>query len=169
GGREPGLPLLERAGVGEQRDPLARADAKRIVALGTCAPDALDLRTVHDLLTGVALDPQAFGDVDLLRCSRHLLGLASEPGHKCPSEGGYAPLPTVVARLTARSSVPPPRIARAKPALEPARRDSFSVAMKSRTVFDSEGATAPLRTSPSTLRPRSPPSSRRGAVLSAWR
>src|SRR5439155_6541542 len=38
------------------------------------------------------------------------------------SEGGSAPLPTVVARLTARSSLPPPqtknRIARAKPALD---------------------------------------------------
>src|SRR6058998_4013971 len=34
------------------------------------------------------------------------------------SEGGCAPLPTVVARLTAHSSVPPPRIAPAKPALE---------------------------------------------------
>ena len=37
------------------------------------------------------------------------------------SEGGFAPLPTVVARLTARSSLPPPktrnRIARAKPAV----------------------------------------------------
>jgi hypothetical protein len=26
------------------------------------------------------------------------------------SEGGFAPLPTVVARLTARSSVPPPNV-----------------------------------------------------------
>ena len=34
------------------------------------------------------------------------------------SEGGFAPLPTVVARLAAHSSVPPPGIAPAKPALE---------------------------------------------------
>ena len=38
------------------------------------------------------------------------------------SEGGFAPLPTVVARLAARSSLPPPqtngRMAPAKPALE---------------------------------------------------
>src|SRR5947207_3109768 len=41
-------------------------------------------------------------------------------GGFAPSAGGFAPLPTVVARLAARSSVPPPRIARAKPALEAA-------------------------------------------------
>jgi hypothetical protein len=36
------------------------------------------------------------------------------------SEGDFVPLPTVVARLAARSSLPPPRIsvAPAKPALE---------------------------------------------------
>jgi len=34
---------------------------------------------------------------------------ASEGGF-AGSEGGFAPLPTVVARLTARSSLPPPRI-----------------------------------------------------------
>src|SRR5262249_50665281 len=33
------------------------------------------------------------------------------------SEGGFAPLPTVVARLAPCSSLPPPRIAPAKPAL----------------------------------------------------
>ena len=40
------------------------------------------------------------------------------------SEGGCAPLPTVVTRLTARSSLPPPeiRIAPAKPALERGQR-----------------------------------------------
>jgi hypothetical protein len=40
------------------------------------------------------------------------------------SEGGFAPLPTVVTRLSARSSLPPPEdsIAPAKPALESAGR-----------------------------------------------
>src|ERR671937_584580 len=54
-------------------------------------------------------------------------GARTEVGHSVTSlwrwawhvsEGGFAPLPTVVARLTAHSSVPPPRIAPAKPALE---------------------------------------------------
>src|SRR5204862_3351564 len=49
------------------------------------------------------------------------------------SEGGFAPLPTVVARLTARSSVPPASIARAKLALELARRGCLSVALNSPT------------------------------------
>jgi hypothetical protein len=41
------------------------------------------------------------------------------------SEGGFAPLPTGVARLAARSFLPPPkrRIAPAKPALESGKDD----------------------------------------------
>src|SRR5256712_8252545 len=79
--REPGLALLEGARIGEQPDALARADAERVAALRAHAPAALDLRAVHDLLAGVALDPQALGDVDLRGLAGRLFGLASEPGH----------------------------------------------------------------------------------------
>src|SRR5205814_7799022 len=45
------------------------------------------------------------------------------------SEGGFAPLPTVVTRLTAHSSLPPPatRIAPAKPALERSLHDASHI------------------------------------------
>src|SRR5206468_3407781 len=67
GRRQPGVTLLERARIGEHRDALARGDPERIVALGADAAGALHLGAVHDLLAGVALDPQPLGDDDLAR------------------------------------------------------------------------------------------------------
>ena len=65
-GGEPGLALLEGALVHDGGDALARADPERIAALRAHAPGPVDLGTVHDLLAGVALDPETFRDVDLL-------------------------------------------------------------------------------------------------------
>src|SRR4029453_10841189 len=81
-----GLVLLEGAGVDEERDALARGDAEGIVALGTHATGPLHLGTGHDLLARIALDPQAFGDDDLLRRPLRLLRLAREPGHGLPPQ-----------------------------------------------------------------------------------
>src|SRR5262249_29643395 len=79
GRRQPRLALLERAGVDELPDALARRDPERIVALRAHAPAALHLGAIDDLLAGVALDPQPFGDDDLA-AARLLFPL--EPGHR---------------------------------------------------------------------------------------
>src|SRR5438093_6973522 len=59
--------LLERAGIGDLPDALACRYPERIMALRADAPGALHLGPVHDLLAGVALDPEALGDDDLAR------------------------------------------------------------------------------------------------------
>src|SRR5205814_9052928 len=64
--------------------------------------------------------PRRFSSAAGGGCPRSGGGFAHSAGASAHSAGGCAPLPTVVARLAARSSVPPPRIARAKPALEAA-------------------------------------------------
>src|SRR5204862_1096325 len=86
---EGGVALLERAGVGEGRDPLAGPDAERVAALRAHAPRALHLGPVDDLLARVALDPQALGDDDLLARPLDLV-LLPEPGHGLPrrAQGG---------------------------------------------------------------------------------
>src|SRR5215470_12331913 len=70
------------AGSFEERETglaeaLARRDAERIVALRAHAPAAFHLGAIDDLLAGVALDPQPFGDDDLA-AARLLFAL--EPG-----------------------------------------------------------------------------------------
>src|SRR5262245_66125204 len=79
---EPGLALLERAGVDELADALAGRDPERVVALRAHAPAALHLGPVDDLLAGVALDPPPFGNDDL-PAARLLFAL--EPGHRYPT------------------------------------------------------------------------------------
>src|SRR5438552_3113234 len=83
GADEPGVPLLERAAIGQRGDALAGADAEGIPAFRAHPPGALDLGPVDDLLAGVALDPQALGDDDLLAPALRLV-LPSEPGHGLP-------------------------------------------------------------------------------------
>src|SRR5262249_2447872 len=78
-GAKPGLVLLERALVGEQGDPLAGGDAERVAAARTHAAGAVDLGPVHDLLAGVALDPESFGDGPLRPLA--LFPALPEPGH----------------------------------------------------------------------------------------
>src|SRR6266545_2296493 len=65
-GGEPGLAFLEGAFVHDGGDALARADPEGIAALGADTPRPIDLGAVDDLLAGVALDPETFGDIDLL-------------------------------------------------------------------------------------------------------
>src|SRR2546426_2285001 len=81
GRRQTRLALLERAGIGEHRDALPGGDPEGIVALGTDAAGALHLGAVHDLLAGVALDPQSFGDGDFARLASRLVRLTPEPRH----------------------------------------------------------------------------------------
>src|SRR4029434_9417987 len=83
---DPGLCVLEGPAVDQERDALARGDAERIVALRTHATGPLHLGAGHDLLARVALDPQAFGDDDLLRRPLGLLRLAREPGQGLPPQ-----------------------------------------------------------------------------------
>ena len=81
GRRQTRVALFEGAGIGELPDTLARGDPEGIVAFRADASGPLHLGAVHDLLAGVALDPEAFGDDDLGRLAPGLLTLALEPGH----------------------------------------------------------------------------------------
>src|SRR3989442_12159528 len=110
---EPVRALPEAAGVGQQPDALAGADPERVAALRAHAPAALDLRAVHDLLAGVALDPQALGDVDLRGLAGRLFGLASEPGH-LHLGGGLRP-------PSDRRRAPPGAPLRASPLADPGK------------------------------------------------
>src|SRR6185295_18340275 len=95
-------------------DPLARADAKRVAALGADAPGALHLGAVDDLLAGLALDPESLGDDRLLRPPVPRLLPPPKPGHLA-SEGGSAPLPNLLPKITRRGALPPFRASPRKP------------------------------------------------------
>src|SRR5437016_13323754 len=81
GRHDAAVALLERAVVDELGDALMRGDPERVATLRTHATRPLHLGAVHDLLAGVALDPQALGDDDLLALRLGRLVLATEPDH----------------------------------------------------------------------------------------
>src|SRR5438094_387295 len=78
GRHDAAVALLERAVVDELGDALMRGDPERVATLRTHATRPLHLGAVHDLLAGVALDPQALGDDDLLALRLGRLVLAPE-------------------------------------------------------------------------------------------
>src|SRR5436309_2065421 len=60
-------------------------------------------------LAGLAVARPARGRLRLLCADGPARAARADPVRLVDSEGGFAPLPTVVARLTARSSLPPPK------------------------------------------------------------
>ena len=88
------VPLLERAVIGEQRDPLAGVEPEMMAALRADAIVVVEFFRIDELATFGALDPHVFGDRGIAGClfrgTRAKLALSLEKATHAPALAALA-------------------------------------------------------------------------------